>query len=118
MEYLQLIGFKIRNLRQSLRMTQEELAIKSRYTSRSSMNKIEKGLVDLPRSKIVEIATALNTTPAYLMGWEEEKEIAPTEPELSEDELELLQLIRLMPAEMKAMYKEALRAALKSQGLI
>lgn len=42
----------------------------------------------------------------------------PEEPKLSEGEEEILQLIRLMPAEMKAMYKEALRAALKTQGLI
>jgi transcriptional regulator with XRE-family HTH domain len=42
----------------------------------------------------------------------------PEELKLSEEEEEILQLIKLMPAEMKAMYKEALRAALKSQGLI
>jgi repressor LexA len=57
---------------------------------------------------------------AYAAGVniEEALKKIPEEPKLSEDELELLQLIRLMPAEMKAMYKEALRAALKSQGLI
>ena len=57
---------------------------------------------------------------AYAAGVniEEALKKIPEEPKLSEDELELLKLIRLMPAEMKAMYKEALRAALKSQGLI
>lgn len=34
------------------------------------INKIELGLVDVPQSKIVAIANALNTTPFYLMGIE------------------------------------------------
>jgi transcriptional regulator with XRE-family HTH domain len=48
----------------------------------------------------------------------EHKSTAPTENELSEDDAELLSLINKMPPDMKAMYKEALRAALKTQGLI
>ena len=101
-------------------MTQDELAARSGYTSRSSINKIEKGLVDLPKSKIEAIAHALGTTPLYLLFGEEdeEKQNAPEELQLSEGDKELLDLIRLMPPEMKAMYREALRAALKSQGLI
>ena len=43
---------------------------------------------------------------------------SPEEPKLLEGEEELLQLIRLMPAEMKALYIETLRATLKSLGLI
>ena len=46
------------------------------------------------------------------------KKIPPAEPKLREGEEELLMMIRLMPPEMKAMYTEALKAALKSQGLI
>lgn len=117
MDYLLSIGIRIKELRQNLKMTQEELALRSGYTSRSSINKIEKGLVDLPRSKIVEIAEALNTTPAYLMGWEE-KENPPAEPVLTEGEEKLLKLIRLMPEEMKKQYTELLEATLKALGLI
>ena len=46
------------------------------------------------------------------------KKMPPEELQLEEGDRELLDLIRLMPPEMKAMYREALRAALKSQGLI
>jgi transcriptional regulator with XRE-family HTH domain len=46
------------------------------------------------------------------------KKIALQEPKLREGEEELLKLIRLMPDDMKAMYIEALRAALKTQGLM
>lgn len=62
-------GLRIKNLRVNKGMTQDELAQKAGYTSRSSINKIELGLVDIPQSKIISIAEALNTTPAYLMGW-------------------------------------------------
>lgn len=55
-------------------MTQEELALKVGYKTKSAINKIEKGLRDLPQNKIVMFAEALGTTPAVLMGWEETKE--------------------------------------------
>lgn len=119
MDYLLSIGIRIKERRQLLKMTQEELAVRSGYTSRSSINKIERGIVDLPRSKIIAIAEALGTTPTYILfGQEQEEENPPAEPKLLEGEEELLQLIRLMPAEMKALYIETLRATLKSLGLI
>ena len=58
----------IKRLRKEKRMSQERLAELAGYTDRSSIAKIEKGLVDLPQSKIVDIARALNTTPGELMG--------------------------------------------------
>lgn len=68
-EFLETMGNKIKNLRIKKGFTQEELAKKMGYTSRSTINKIEKGLVDLPQSKLVELAKILNTTPLYLFGW-------------------------------------------------
>lgn len=56
--------------REELGMSQEELAKKLNYKSRSSINKIELGVNDLPQSKIAEFAIALDTTVAELMGWE------------------------------------------------
>ena len=67
------VGERIRIKREQLDMTQDELAQLTGYKSRSSINKIEKGGNDLPQSKIVAFAKALNTTPAYLMGWEDDK---------------------------------------------
>lgn len=63
---------RIRQRREQLGLSQEELAQKMGYKSRSSINKIETGENDIPQSKIVAFARALNTSPSYLMGWEEE----------------------------------------------
>lgn len=62
------LGKRIKDKRIELNMTQEELAKKSGYTSRSSINKIELGLVDLPQSKIILIAQALGVSVSYLLG--------------------------------------------------
>lgn len=68
-------GNRVKEKRLELNMTQEELAIKSGYTSRSSINKIELGLVDLPQSKISSIASALNVSPAYLLGFTQNRDL-------------------------------------------
>lgn len=62
----------IKSLREQLGMSQNDLAVLTGYTNRSSIAKIEKGEVDLPLSKIELFASALNTTPSELMGdtWE------------------------------------------------
>ena len=57
-------------------MSQEELAKKMGYVARSSITRIEKGQNDIPRSKIVEFAKALETTPEYLMGLKKENNFA------------------------------------------
>ena len=67
------IGQRIRQKREELNMTQEELAKKTGYKSRSSINKIESDGRGLPQSKIKIFAEALNTTPSYLIGWDEIK---------------------------------------------
>lgn len=64
------IGDRIKRRREELGLSQEELAKKVGYKSRSSVNKIEIDGRGLPQSKIVMFAKALETTPAYLMGWD------------------------------------------------
>lgn len=60
----------IKNRRIALGLSQDELAQKTGYTSRSSIAKIESGKVDLPQTKIKLFAEALETTQADLMGWD------------------------------------------------
>ncbi len=67
------LGEKVKLKREELNLSQEELAEKMNYKSKTSIHKIEVGITDLPLSKVKELAAVLKTTPAYLMGWEEEK---------------------------------------------
>jgi transcriptional regulator with XRE-family HTH domain len=66
------IGERIRKRREELGMTQYELAQLVGYTSRSSVAKVEANANGMVQSKLVLFAKALLTTPAYLMGWEED----------------------------------------------
>ena len=63
------IGENILHRRKEMGMTQEELAKRLGYKSKSTINKIELGINDIPRNKIEKFAEALGTTPACLMGW-------------------------------------------------
>lgn len=67
------LGDKIKKLRIELGMTQEELAEKVGYKSKSTINKIEKNVNDISFEKISVLAKVLKCSPAYLMGWTEEK---------------------------------------------
>ena len=73
------IGDRIKQRRIQLEMSQDELARRLGYRSRSSINKIEKDASGLPQTKIAAIASALQTTPSFIMGWDEEIEKNPVE---------------------------------------
>ena len=76
---------RIKRRREELNMTQDALAKKVGYKSRTSIHKIELGMTDLPQSKIMEIADALSTTPEFLMGWTSE-----VAKHVNEDEAEVV----------------------------
>ncbi len=69
---MSVLGENIKNKRLQLKLTQEDLAKKLGYKSRSSINKIELGINDISQRQILAFAKALNTTPAYLLGLENE----------------------------------------------
>ena len=64
-------GERIKNRRLELGMTQDELAQKAGYTSRSTIAKLESGDRNLSQPQIKALADALKTTPSYIMGWED-----------------------------------------------
>ena len=61
------LSSRIRQRREQLGLSQEELAARMGYRSKSSITKLEKGINDLPRAKLEELAAALDTTPAWLI---------------------------------------------------
>ena len=66
------IGERIRNRREQLNMSQDELAKKIGYKSRSSINKFETSR-NLPLDKVELVAKALECPPSYLMGWTDDE---------------------------------------------
>ena len=79
----------IRKLREKLGMSQEELALKLGYKNRSSINKIEKSAQNLTQTKIMAVAKALETTPEYIMGWDED-ETAPSDYHVEDERLSFI----------------------------
>ena len=68
------MGEKIYYLRTKNSMTLEELGNKV-GVGKSTVRKWENGMIaNMKQDKILKVAEALNTTPAYLMGWDEAKE--------------------------------------------
>ena len=56
------IGDRIKARRIELGLTQDELAKKLGYKSRSTINKIELNINDITQPKIIDFAAALDTT--------------------------------------------------------
>ena len=100
------LGEKVKLKREELNLSQEELAEKMNYKSKTSIHKIETGITDLPLSKVKELADVLKTTPAYLMGWEEDKKEELTSQEkdifsqLTDEELAKLEKFKNMSTVM------------------
>lgn len=103
------LGQNIRIFREKLGMSQQELAKKLGYKDRSTIAKIENDTNDLTQSKISAIAKVLETTPASLMGWEN-NENQPTETDGLDDlDRQLIALLKLLSLEQKQLLLAQLR---------
>lgn len=83
------VGERIKQRRIELGLSQDELAKKVGYKSRSSINKIELSR-DLPLRKVELMAKALDATPGYLMGWSDETSTLVEAPKRQGDREEAL----------------------------
>ena len=106
---------RIRELRQEKGLTLEQVATVV-GVGKSTVRKWETGMIaNMRRDKIADLAKALGTTPAYLMGWDEEESVAPSEPQLTEGEKTLLDLFNRVPKDQQQLVLQMIRAALGSQ---
>ncbi len=64
------IGERIRIRRIELGLSQEELAQRANYSGKPAISKFENAGNDITIKQIYRLAPALDTTVAYLMGWE------------------------------------------------
>lgn len=68
------IGDRIKELRKSLQLTQDELARRI-DTTKQTIYKYENNIVtNIPMDKIEQLASILNTTPGILIGWSKDEE--------------------------------------------
>ena len=67
------LGKKIKQRREELGLSQDELARMLGYKHKSSINKIELGAADVPRAKVPAFAKALGMTAIEFSGWTEER---------------------------------------------
>ena len=85
---------RVRERRAALGLSQEELADRMGYRSKSSITKLEKGVNDLPQSKLEELAAA-QPQPEQTET-EEEAEDAPEESENSQTALVMAHVRRYL----------------------
>lgn len=113
------VGKQIKALREELGMSQDDLAAKMGYKNRSTIAKIENGVNDVVQSNIVKFAEVLGTTPARLMGWEQEQAnnniIASIVIRLRSDNefLSVVEMLNGLDAEKISGVKQMLSALLK-----
>ena len=84
----------IRKYRIERGLTQDQLARLTGYTDRSSIAKIEKGLVDISQSKLELFADVLKVTPGELMGKVDLSARFVPSADLTASERELLEYFR------------------------
>lgn len=105
-------GERIKCRRKELGISAETLA-DMLNVSPATIYRYEKGDIEkLPSYALQPIAEALNTTPAFLMGWEEEKKPAATES--SELALQFIQLYRQLSKEQQSLVVAQMQGILAS----
>ena len=63
------VGDRIRERRKELGMSQDDLAKKMGYSGKSAISRIENEGNNLTTDRVSKLASALDCTPGYLMGW-------------------------------------------------
>lgn len=105
---------RVKQRREELGLSQEQLALQMGYSSRTSINKIENGR-PCSQKIIARLAEALHVSIPYLMGWEEEQKEKPTvkDDELTENQRNLMEFIKSVPDKKAAKVLRLLQAALE-----
>lgn len=109
------IGNYLADRRIALGYTQKEIAAMVGVTE-ATISRWESGTIaNMRRDKINLLASALNTTPDFIMtGRTDEQNSTPGEQALTEGEKTLLDLFRKVPADQQAMVLQMIRVALNA----
>lgn len=108
------IGQRIKEARERRDMTLDEVARRCNTTKQTIFKYENEIVTNIPYDKIVLLSTALDVSPSYLFGWDE-KEISPSEVQLTEGEKVLLDLFNRVPEDKQQLVLQMIRAALGTQ---
>lgn len=110
-------GDRIRAARESKGITQEELG-RMCGTTKQTIFKYESGTVtNIPLDRLETLAEVLDTTPAFIMGWEEQKKEPPAPGgELDEETLEFIKLYDRASPALRAAALAVLKSAESDRG--
>ncbi len=102
---------RIKQRRIALKMSQDELARKVGYQSRSAISKVENGDRDISQSMIAKYAEALGVSPSYLLYGEE----TPAEETSGGRIEEFIELFQQLTDEQQAMIISSIKGILTNQ---
>lgn len=109
------IGKRIKEKRIEKGWTQRELAARMGYTNHSTLARIETGHVEVTQSRIVQFAEVLDTSIAYLMGYEDtDKEKSAETDGLSESKIKLLDFVKSVPEDKAELILQVMRTIVES----
>lgn len=101
---------RVRQRREELGLSQEDLAIRMGYSSRTSVNKIENGR-PCSQKIIARLSEALGVSIPYLMGWSEEEKEKSTAAsgELSPNMQALMDFVKTVPEDKAGMILQVMK---------
>jgi transcriptional regulator with XRE-family HTH domain len=110
-------GERIKELREKAGLTQEELAAKLKV-AKQTIHKYEKNIVtNIPSDNIELLATVLDSTPEYILGWDAKIKADPVgtaelhvEMIMDEDFVEMFEDFKKLTPEAKQMVKKIVRS--------
>ena len=108
------IGQRLRAARERKDMTLDEVATRCNTTKQTIFKYENEIVTNIPYDKIVLLSKALDVSPSYLFGWDENND-SPSEPQLTEGEKMLLDLFNRVPEDKQQLVLQMIRAALGNQ---
>lgn len=109
------VGQRIKAAREQKDMTLDEVAKRCKTTKQTIFKYENEIVTNIPYDKIVMLSKALDVSPSYLFGWDEEKKSSPDELQLTEGEKALIKLLRRVPAAEQPIVIEKILSALDDQ---
>lgn len=99
------VGARIKERRKSLGLSAEKVADLLGVSPATIYRYESNEIMNMRTDKLEPIAQALQTTPAFLMGWDEEEPGPIHEVELSKEELDIIRKYRAASDEIKGVVK-------------